>query len=179
MNDIDDEKSHPLEDVFDMEAGSTPFKFEDTEMGQLNERASAIVDPTTGELVVRKSDELTHEELEKEERIEDLHIDGQLEGIHNAALGAFEHQSRMAQEVDPRFSARNAEVAAQYLNIALNAVNSRVDSKFKRQKIRIAKKTAGAPGTVNNNVIVADRNELLKLMNESREKIIVDPEEKN
>lgn len=172
MNDDDDAKSHPLEDVFDMESGSTPFKFSDTETGALNERASSLVDPTTGELVLRKSEELTTADIEKEERIEDLHIDGQLEGIHNAALVAFEHQSRMAQEVDPKFSARNAEVAAQYLNIALNAVNSRVDSKFKRQKIRLAKQTAGAPQTVNNNVIVADRNELLKLMQDSKLKTI-------
>jgi metal-dependent amidase/aminoacylase/carboxypeptidase family protein len=70
----------------------------------------------------------------------------------------------MSQEVDPKFSARNAEVAAQYLTIALNAVNSRVDSKFKRQKIRIAKQEAGTPNTVNNNVIVADRNQLLDML---------------
>jgi hypothetical protein len=64
--------------------------------------------------------------------------------------------------------ARNAEVAAQYLNIALNAVNSRVDAKAKRQKARLAA-NGGAPTTVNNNVIVADRNELLKQLLGSKE----------
>lgn len=167
-----EDKAHPLEDVFDMQAGTTPFKFEDTDIGQLNERASVLVDPTSGELVERKSSEMTIDDIEKEERIEDLHIDAQLEAVHNAALIAFEQQSRLSQEVDPKFSARNAEVAAQYLNIALNAVNSRVDSKFKRQKIRIAKKEAGKPNTVNNNVIVADRNELLRMLGQADQKTI-------
>jgi hypothetical protein len=156
----------PLEDVFDIRPGSTEggFKFDDTEPGSpLNERASALIDPTTGDIIERSS-EPTQNELEKEERLEDLHIDSQLENVHSAAMIAFEQQARMAQEVDPKFSARNAEVAAQYLNIALNAVNSRVDAKYKRQKIKVAKKEATKPGTVNNNVFIADRNELLRQM---------------
>lgn len=155
--------ANPLENVFDIEPNSTPV-FHDLhpEMsGQMSDRATSLVDPTTGELVPRSSvPEAT--ELDKEERIEDLHIDNQLESIHNNAIVAFEKSSRMAEEVDPKFAARNAEVAAQYLNIALNAVNSRVDAKFKRQKVRLARETAGSPTTVNNNVIVADRNDLLK-----------------
>jgi alkanesulfonate monooxygenase SsuD/methylene tetrahydromethanopterin reductase-like flavin-dependent oxidoreductase (luciferase family) len=75
----------------------------------------------------------------------------------------------MSEEVDPRFAARNAEVAAQYLNIALNATNSRVDAKAKRQKIRLQKQiAAGAAGSsntiTNSNVIIADRNAVLKAL---------------
>jgi len=160
---MSDKKANPLESVFDIEPGSTPV-FHDIHAvtaAEINERATALVDPTTGELVPRKVD-ANVEEIDKEERLEDLHIDGQLESVHTSAIIAFEKSSRMAEEVDPRFAARNAEVAAQYLNIALNAVNSRVDAKFKRQKIRAAKIAAGAPTTVNNTVIVADRNALLK-----------------
>lgn len=154
--------AHPLEAVFDLEPGG--FKFNDTGTTSDErslERASTLVDPTNGEIIDRTSAPQL-DELEKEERIEDLHIDAHLEGVRVAAVDAFERQNRMSQEVDPKFSARNAEVAAQYLNIALNAINSRVDAKFKRQKVRIAKQEAGAPTTVNNNVIVADRNVMLQ-----------------
>lgn len=160
---MSDKKPNPLEKVFDLEPGSTPV-FHDIHHAaatEVNERASTLVDPTSGEIIERKS-EPDHEELQKEERLEDLHIDGQLESVHTSALVAFEKSSRMAEEVDPRFAARNAEVAAQYLTIALNAVNSRVDAKFKRQKVRLAKEKSSAPSTVNNTVIIADRNELLK-----------------
>jgi hypothetical protein len=155
--------SNPLENIFDIDPGSTPT-FDDMHpsvTGQMNERSSALVDPTTGEIVPRKSNADTAD-LDMEERLEDLHIDGQLEQIHNIAITAFEKSARMAEEVDPKFAARNAEVAAQYLTLALNSVNSRVDAKFKRQKVRLSKETAGAPSTVNNNVFVADRNVLLK-----------------
>jgi hypothetical protein len=156
-------KANPLEDIFDLEPGSTPV-FHDIHKStatEVNERASTLVDPTSGEIVTRKVD-ANPEELDKEERLEELHIDGQLENVHMNAIIAYEKSSRMAEEVDPKFAARNAEVAAQYLTIALNAVNSRVDAKYKRQKVRAAKIAAGAPTTVNNTVIVADRNALLK-----------------
>jgi hypothetical protein len=158
-NNMSEDRSNPLEKVFNIEPGSTPT-FTDPVYTTGNERASTLVDPTTGELMPRNIDpDLT--ELEREERIEDLHIDSQLEGIHDNAIIAFEKQARMADEVDPKFAARNAEVAAQYLNIALNAVNSRVDAKFKRQKVRLAKNVTKAPSTVNKNVIIADRNAML------------------
>ena len=158
----DEKKPNPLESVFNIDPGSTPvFADAPSIVGQVNERAVALVDPVTGDIIER-STEPDFMAIEKEERIEDLHIDGQLESVHNAALIAFEKSARMSEEADPRFAARNAEVAAQYLNIALNAVNSRVDAKFKRQKIRQTAIKAGTPGTVNNNIIVADRNELLK-----------------
>jgi hypothetical protein len=149
----------PLEAVFNIEPESTPVfndRFETSE----SERASTLVDPTTGDIVERSSTP-SLPELEKEERLEDLHIDAQLENIHTSAIVAFEKSSRIAQETDPKFAARNAEVAAQYLTIALNAVNSRVDAKFKRQKVRHAEREAGTPGTVNQTVIVADRNSIL------------------
>ena len=159
----DDIKPNPLESVFNIEPGSTPV-FDDIHPrheGLLSERSGAIIDPTSGELIPR-SLEPDASDLDREERIEDLHIDGQLEEIHNSAITAFEKSSRMADEVDPKFAARNAEVAAQYLNIALNAVNSRVDAKFKRQKVRLAKTGGATPQTVNNNVIVSDRNSILE-----------------
>lgn len=155
--------THPLEKVFDLE----PSSWESPVIPKSSEREKNLLDPTTGELVPRTA-EPNQGDLEKEERLEDLHIDGQLETIHSAAMDAFEKQVRMSDEVDPRFAARNAEVAAQYLTIALNATNSRVDAKAKRQKIRLQKQiAAGAAGgntITNSNVIIADRNAVLKAL---------------
>lgn len=132
--------------------------------------STEMIDPATGDVIERKTTGATVEEIDKEERIEDLKIDGQIDVIHGAAMTAFEAQSRLSQEVDPKFAARNAEVAAQYLKIALDAVGTRVDTKFKRNKLRL-EQTAG-PRQVQNNLIVADRNDLLKNLFEGSGKII-------
>ena len=157
------QNSHPLEKVFDLE----PSTWEAPLIPRSSEREKNLLDPTTGEFIPRVV-EADPASLEKEERLEDLHIDGQLETIHTAAMDAYEKQVRMSEEVDPRFAARNAEVAAQYLTIALNATNSRVDAKFKRQKVRLQKTAVavaqGSTTVTNSNVIIADRNAVLKAL---------------
>lgn len=153
-------QAHPIEDFLDIEPGSTQQAFQDSATPQTN----ALIDPTSGEVIERKTNEVTEEQLVREERIEDLQVDAQLGEIHTAAMQAFYQQAALAQQVDPKFSARNAEVAAQFLTAALNTVNSRVDAKFKRQKIRLDKQklTDGVPNSVQNNLIVTDRNSLMK-----------------
>jgi hypothetical protein len=150
----------PFEALFDIEPGSTepatllpPDAFTKT--------GGDLVDPTTGEVVAQTAD-ADDATLDKEDRLEDLKTQAQLGTIHDAAMGAFHQQQALSQQVDPKFSARNSEVAAQYLGIALNAVTARVTANNNRQKLRIAKKTAGSPNTVNNNVIVANRNDILR-----------------
>lgn len=155
---------HPLESVFNIQAGTTPLASSAAQI------STEMLDPATGEIVERKTENVTLEELAKEERIEDLKIDGQIDVIHGAAMTAFESQNRLSQEVDPKFAARNAEVAAQYLKIALDAVGTRVDTKFKRAKIRLEQNQG--PRSVQNNLIVADRNDLLKNMFENGGKTI-------
>lgn len=152
-----DEASSPLEALFDIEPGSTPSAVDFVEFNPSNE----MIDPETGEIIERPVD-ATAEQLKREERIEDLKIDGQLNTIHSSAMQAFYQQQGMAQQVDPKFSARNSEVAAQFLNIALSATTAKAKTKYDRQKIRLAQSMKDTPGTVNNNLIVADRNELLK-----------------
>lgn len=153
--------TNPIETFLDLEPGSTPTLQDAVEAAE-ETTGSALIDPSTGELVERKTSEVAVTELDREERIEDLRIDAQLGEIHSAAMQAFYQQSALAQQVDPKFSARNAEVAAQFLTTALNTVNSRVDAKYKRQKVRIAQSESKVPHQVQNNVIVTDRNSLLK-----------------
>ncbi len=152
----------PFEALFDIEPGSTapvvnmpPDAFTKT--------GGALVDPTTGEVVEQTAD-ATDADLDREDRLEDLKVQAQMDTIHAAAMGAFHQQQTLAQEVDPKFSARNSEVAAQFLGIALNAVTNRAKAKNDRQKLRIAKANVGTPNQVQNNLIVANRNDLLREM---------------
>jgi hypothetical protein len=159
---------HPLESVFSIEPGSTPVQ---TAAAQVS---AEMVDPATGDIIERKTEGVTDPEIAKEERIEDLKIDNQIDVIHSAAMGAFEAQLRLSQEVDPKFAARNAEVAAAYLKIALDSVGTRVDAKYKRSKVRLAQNEG--PRSVQNNLIVADRNDLLKNLFEGGNKPTIDQE---
>jgi len=153
---MDEINSTPLEDIFNLEPGSTP-------KAVIVKASSAdLVDPTTGEIIERAVD-ADAPALAKEERIEDLKLDAQLTTVHIAAMEAFEAQHALSQQVDPKFSARNSEVAAQYLNIALDSVKTRGDLKYKRQKIRIATNVDGSSRTpTQNNLIIADRNDVLR-----------------
>lgn len=127
---------HVLEDVFDIEEGSTVVPYVERE-------------PT--ELVVHE----TYDDKDNE-------IEGQLQEVIDYAMEAFENTSETAEDVEPQYKARNQEVAAQYLNTALAAINSK--SNIKQQKDKLEKMaTRGEGGAVTNNIIV-DRNDLLRAL---------------
>jgi hypothetical protein len=160
------DNASPLESLFGIEPGSTPPVVNQVQL----HAATEMIDPETGEIIQRSADP-TNEELKREERIADLQVDAQLNEVHSAAMQAFYHQHGLTGNVDPKFSARNSEVAAQFLAIALNATTAKAKTKYDRQKIRIAQNMGNSPGTVNNNLIVADRNDLLRsLFNQDFEK---------
>lgn len=129
-----------LEDIFDIESGTT----------------ISTVQPKSTEIV--STDDVDTSSLINEE---DRAVSQQLSTIYGYAIDAFEQQTQMVQEVDPKFAARNAEVAAQYLTIALNSVNTRAT--IRQNKLKL-KSDGTNPNTVNNNLIVADRNEILKML---------------
>ena len=126
--------SHPLEEVLDIEENTTvvPYK-------------KASTDLVLSEKYDQKDNEL----------------DGQFQEVYDAAFEAFENQSEEAELIDPKYKARNAEVAVQYLNTALQAAREKSNLKQHADKIVIASKKG--PSTVNNNLIV-DRNELLRTL---------------
>lgn len=98
---------------------------------------------------------------ENEKDADDVVVDSQLATVYDYAIEAFEAQSEQIQTIDPKFAARNAEVAAQYLKIALDATTGKAKIKLEREKnLPINNK----PGVVtnNNNIIVADRNAILR-----------------
>ena len=126
---------HPLEEVFEIEEGTTIVPH-----------------------VARTTEMIVHEEYDKK----DGELEEQFQEVYDAALGAFEGQMDEAELVEGKYKARNGEVAVQFLNAALAAAREKAGLKKHKDKVAIEKGKIGTPKTQNNNLIIADRNELLK-----------------
>lgn len=107
------------------------------------------------------------EDTEKD--LEDTEIDGKIDKVYDLALDAFNTQTQYQEIIEPRYAARNAEVAANYLSIALNAATSRakVKGERKKQMAFIPYGDKSGSGTV-----IASREEIMRM-------ISVDAETKN
>lgn len=139
--------NHPMENVLGIEEGSTMLP-------------KTIVD---GDVV----DHRTYDEKDNE-------IDSQFQEIYNLALTAFEDQQEAAEVIDPKYKARTTEVAAQYLNTALNAANSKLQLKSLKEKLEVSKARLGDASTINNNLIVTDREAILRMLDEESNKDALD-----
>ena len=103
---------------------------------------------------------------EKDE--EDKEVDKKIDQVYEAAYEAFQNQMAYTEIIEPRYAARNAEVAANYLNIALNAAATRARVKSDRKRVGTFIPTAG--GKTTNNIVVASRDEILKMITVDAEK---------
>jgi len=111
-----------------------------------------------------------------------LKIDESLLDVYERAIMAFEEQVNNAAVVEPRFAARNMEVAKMFLDSAMEALKLRHRQTEHKDKVKIAQDKIGKlPGRVTqNNLIVADRNDILKRIIENsppRKKRVVEIEE--
>ena len=79
-------------------------------------------------------------------------------------MQTFQNQTAYTEIVEPRYAARNAEVAANYLNIALAAANSRAKVKTDRKRANQAFVPYANGGKTTNNIVIADRNQILKMI---------------
>jgi len=96
---------------------------------------------------------------------DDKIIEKRIDEVYDAAMGAFQNQTAFIEVIDPKFAARNAEVAANYLNIALNAAAARSKVKVDRKRANQTFIPYGQPGgKTTNNIVIADRNQILKMM---------------
>ena len=141
---------HPLEEALDIEPGSSSINIEE-QYAMTDEVRASVAEAT-----------------EKDE--EDLIIEKKIDDVYDAAMGAFENQTALTEMVEPRYAARNAEVAANYLNIALNAANSRAKVKIERKRSNAFVPFSGGSKTTNN-LIVADRNEILRMIQVDDKKV--------
>lgn len=129
--------SSPLEDVLNIESGTTLSPVQAT-MPTVPVEAPLIPDT------------------------EDTAIKEQLQTVFETAMEAYENQQEIASTIDPSKAARNAEVAAQFLKIALDSTSQRSTNKANKDRLRAGPKQEAE--TINNNLIVTDRNSLLKTL---------------
>lgn len=116
----------------------------------------------------------------------DAEIEKELHNVFEKAMEGYESLSEILDNVEPKYRARIAEVAATYLNTALNASTKRAGQKESIQKLKqkqqeIDKKASGSK-TTNNIVFNGDRNEFLKFLrgdSEEREPIDITPEDED
>lgn len=130
---------HPLEEVFDITPGST--------------QVPAVIDENKSMVAIQ------HEDYDPK----DKEIEDQFQEVYNSAMNAFEIQSDIIEEVEGKYAARNAEVAVQFLNAALSAINGKKDLKQAKDKIKLKTDTKNPAGgaTINNN-FYGDTNDLLR-----------------
>lgn len=143
---------HPLETLLDIEEGSTDLGINIEEHYAVAAEQTQAVGSTP---------------VEKDE--EDKEVDAKIDTVYAAAMEAFQTQTSFTEIIEPRYAARNAEVAANYLNIALAAANSRARIKTDRKKTA-AFIPFGSGGKTTNNLIVADRNDILRMIQVDDEK---------
>jgi hypothetical protein len=161
---------HPLETTFGLSAGSTLTIEENGDNMLMSQPEPAIGnhedDEENGDNMLMSQPEPAIGNHEDDE--EDKDINDKIETIYTAAIDAFETQLNSAEFIEARYAARNAEVAAQYLNTALNAVS--LKARTKNDKRKNQQFIPFGNNITNSNVIVSDRNSVLQLMREAKER---------
>lgn len=123
---------HPLEALFGIESGTTVVETQQLQSDNVN---------------IDLYDE------------KDIEIEAQFQEVYDTAMTSFADQAGLLLTSDPKYSARNMEVANSYLNTALAAAKEKATLKLGKEKNR----KDSTPKTVNNNLIM-DRNELLRML---------------
>ena len=131
---------HPMEEVLGIETGTTITEYRE------------IIPETPVDMPIYD---------EKDDEIE-----MKLEEVYGLALGTVSLVSDEIERVEGRYRASLAEQATQSLSIALGAVREKRLMKEHKDKLQVAQARQKIPGTVttNNNLIVANRNEILKML---------------
>lgn len=145
---------HPLEDVFDIEHNSAPLNFEDRY--DRIEPSELIPAPVSAEA----SEPQIPPDVKDED---DVKTDKRFDEVYDAAMQSFNNMTAYTEIIEPRYAARNAEVALQALGLALQANSAKAKTKVDRKRTNAAFIPFNNGGPRNNNII-ADRNELMNLI---------------
>ncbi len=122
------------------------------------------------EMDVDEYREVTSEELQQMQVVageaevdpDDAETDSKIDKVYTLAIDAFNTQTEYQEIIEPRYAARNAEVAANYLSIALNAATSKARVKIDRKKAQgFIPFTNQGSGSSN---IVASREDILRMI---------------
>lgn len=138
---------HPLEDIFNLPSGSTEIT-----------------------VIERKTELAPHADYDQK----DGEIEKQFQEVYDVAMSTFENQVEMLEraETDPKYIARQMEVAAQFLNTALSAANAKASLKTQKDKVLAAARTA-SQNTIpsvggNGEPVVMSHSALLKMLREAK-----------
>ena len=136
---------NPLDELFN----TSPTRQDDDEYEQITEGELAAMAAPADEVPPEKDDE-------------DIEIDKKIDMVYDSAVNAFQELTAYTQVIEPRYAARNAEVSANYLTIALNAAATRARVKGDRKKT--AAFVPYAQGKGQNNVVVASREDIMRMI---------------
>jgi hypothetical protein len=142
---------NPLDDLFDIS---------DEEIADQNEMDSYDEAPASEIMAAQQASASTV--VEKDE--EDIENDARFDEVYTAAKDAFDNQMAYTEIIEPRYAARNAEVAANFLNLALQAASAKARVKSDRKRATAFIPGMGAGSKVTNNTIVATREEILRMI---------------
>jgi hypothetical protein len=111
----------------------------------------------------------------------DAEIEEQAHEIFNEAMKGYHNLEQFLQAIEPKYRARMAEVALQYLKTGLDAANAKAKQKETKDKLTlremIAQNSGQKTGNTTNILVSADRNEFLReLKKMAKEEDVVDGE---
>jgi len=129
---------HPMENVLDIEPGTTVVEYTE-------------VLPA----VIVKMPEYDKKDDEIETKLEEVYI---------TAMGNVATVADALETAEGKYKARIGEVTAAMLTVALGAVREKRELKMHKDKITLDAVEGATPRTVNNNLVVADRNEILRIL---------------
>lgn len=139
---------HPLEDIFGLPSGTTEVT-----------------------VIQRNTQLVEHSDFDDK----DSEIEEQFQEVYDVAMSTFENQVEMLEraETDPKYVARQMEVAAQFLNTALAAAKEKANLKTTKDKLLAAQRTGPGSGNVpsvgSGEPVVMSHSALLKMLKEAKE----------
>lgn len=155
---------HQLDSMFDIAPGQTEVMLPGSDI-----EPTTITIHTDSELMEVEDTSVQLTSMESYDAKDD-ELEGQLDDVRVKAIEAYETMLVASQTViDKKFASENAEVAASFLQIALNAVKEKNNTKDRKDKIVLARSKGAPPASQRNvtNNIVTDRATMLQLLKDS------------
>jgi len=152
-------QQHPLDKVFNVDADDAIDIEAEYAIAELPPSAQAVAAP--GAPIEAPPDP---------KDADDIIVDQRLDTVYEAALEAYQNQTAHIEIIDPRYAARNAEVAANFLGLALQATMGRSKVKVDRKRANQVFIPHGGAGRSTTNVVIASREEILKMVSVDGEK---------
>jgi hypothetical protein len=149
---MENKPRHPLEEVFNMDGNNVELDIENQ---------YGVIQPENLPVPTQEAMEQAVPPDVKDD--DDIATDKKIDAVYDAAITTFNNQTAYTEIIEPRYAARNAEVAAQYLNIALSAATAKAKVKADRKRTNAAFIPFNNGNRTGNN-IVADRNAILDMI---------------